>query len=338
MVTRIATAVLLSIFGLMLAGGSAVHAADAPFDGRGKDFSNRSFKRQSLEKAIFEDAVCTSANFSQCLLTQANFNGADVTRADFSYADLTGADFRNATIDLTSFYKGTLNEANFEKVKFGAISLSGVKLRGANLRKCEGLTEVTSVDFSGADLRGAHLLDMRVAGDTRFRKAKYDRTTRWPKDFDVEASGAILVEEEDGSKDISDSSSPSPSPAPPAPPGGASIRSSLSSDPRAQSPTSSTVPEGVYNCHKISGASLIGLGELEIRGATYRTSKEDTFQPFTINQAGDITWSRGIGFLPEGWEVVSSSYKGLTAEGKPIIKISYRTKSGNRDLIDCVKE
>ena len=96
-------------------------------------------------------------------------------------------------------------------------------------------------------------------------------------------------------------------------------------------------PDGTYNCHKISGGRLIGLGVLEIKGNTYRVTDGKEFAPFTIDSAGKITWSAGIAFLPDGWKVTSSEYRGLV-DGKPMINIRYVSGSGNHEVIDCVKE
>jgi hypothetical protein len=97
-------------------------------------------------------------------------------------------------------------------------------------------------------------------------------------------------------------------------------------------------PDGEYNCHKISSGHLIGLGTLDIRGKTYRMGKEDAFAPFIIDGAANITWSAGVNFMPNGWKVLSSAYKGLTKEGEPLIIINYVSKSGNNEVMDCTKE
>lgn len=97
-------------------------------------------------------------------------------------------------------------------------------------------------------------------------------------------------------------------------------------------------PSGVYNCQKI-GQSYMGFGPLEIRGNTYRgIGAKGDFHPFTVDASGQIKWSAGIGGLPEGWTIRSSFYAGKDAQGRPLIKIYYRSKSGWNDLIDCVME
>jgi hypothetical protein len=98
------------------------------------------------------------------------------------------------------------------------------------------------------------------------------------------------------------------------------------------------IPEGEYNCHKISGAQLIHLAMLEIKGSTYRFSKEEQFAPFTIDAKKEITWSKGVSFLPDGWKLGISKYEGPNAQGEPRLTIRYTSASGNAEVIDAVKE
>ena len=98
------------------------------------------------------------------------------------------------------------------------------------------------------------------------------------------------------------------------------------------------IPDGVYTLMKISGGNLINLGTLEIRQQTYRIDDEKEFVPFTIDAKGAITWSKGLSFLPDGWKHESSSYAGPDKQGRPLIKIHYRSARGTLDLIDALKE
>jgi hypothetical protein len=98
------------------------------------------------------------------------------------------------------------------------------------------------------------------------------------------------------------------------------------------------IPEGEYNCHKISGASLIHLAMLEIKGSTYRFSKEEQFAPFTIDANKKITWSKGVSFLPATWKLGESKFEGPNEAGKPRLTIRYTSASGNAEVIDAVKE
>jgi len=80
------------------------------------------------------------------------------------------------------------------------------------------------------------------------------------------------------------------------------------------------------------------VATLDIKGKTYRMSKDDAFAPFTVDSTGTITWSAGISFMPEGWKLTSSTYKGISKEGQPLILIYYQSKSGFAEVMDCVKE
>ena len=96
-------------------------------------------------------------------------------------------------------------------------------------------------------------------------------------------------------------------------------------------------PSGVYNAHKISpGGQLIGLGKLEIQGNTYRGIAGGPFHPYTVAGDGNITWSRGLTGMPDGWTYVRSVYVGKDYRGRPLIKVYYRSTSGWNDAFDCV--
>lgn len=98
------------------------------------------------------------------------------------------------------------------------------------------------------------------------------------------------------------------------------------------------LPEGEYNCHKISGTQLIHLAMLEIKGSTYRFSKEAPFAPFTIDANKQITWSKGVSFLPDDWKLGASKYEGPNEAGQPRITIGYTSARGAAEVIDAVKE
>jgi hypothetical protein len=109
-------------------------------------------------------------------------------------------------------------------------------------------------------------------------------------------------------------------------------------DPALTPPGLGAPPNGVYQSQKI-GQTYGGMGPLEIRGKTYRgLGNEGKFQPFTVEANGMIKWSAGIAGLPDGWTIRSSYYAGKDSQGRPMIKIYYRTKAGWNDLIDCIME
>lgn len=187
----------------LLASFGAAATAQAGEDYSAQDLGKRDFGGKQLEEANFEDAVLKEARLEKAILTKANFKGADLSNANLAYVDATEADFREARLYYPSLYQATLNKANFEKCDLSMASLSYVKLREANLRNLKGIGTILEADFYKADLRGANLVGMSDASkQSSFRKAKYDKKTKWPKDFDVEASGAELVETEDAPSPI----------------------------------------------------------------------------------------------------------------------------------------
>ena len=97
-------------------------------------------------------------------------------------------------------------------------------------------------------------------------------------------------------------------------------------------------PDGAYNCIKISGDQLISLGKLEIRGRTYRGMAGGEFAPFTLDADNAMVLGKGLTGMPDGWTLLSVKYTGNDKEGRPLIKIAYRSKSGFNDLIDAVME
>ncbi len=97
-------------------------------------------------------------------------------------------------------------------------------------------------------------------------------------------------------------------------------------------------PDGVYVAQKISpGGTLIGLGQLTIKGNTYSGIAGGAFAPFTLN-GGNIVWSAGITGLPDGWQIRKSVYAGTDKQGRPYIQVYYRSKSGFNDMFDCLRE
>jgi uncharacterized protein YjbI with pentapeptide repeats len=167
----------------------------------GKDLQKQDRAGQDLEGSDFTDANCFLTNFRGAKLSKCSFRDANLLSATFSEAEMKECDFRGATLANSSFQEADLAKANLEGVDLTSVSFQNAKLRGAKLRKAKGFTDFTRADLREADLRGANMLGMKDYGGTtaKFTGAKYDKSTRWPKGFDVEASGAVLVEADDDS-------------------------------------------------------------------------------------------------------------------------------------------
>lgn len=162
----------------------------------GKDFQNRDLRREDLLGANLAGANLTAADLTDAVMKKANLRDANLSRARMGGADLTGADLRQANLELAGIQGANLSQANLEGLDLKGLSLQGCVLRGANLRGVTGIRDFTRADFRDADLRGAYLLGAvdYNGNSAKFAGAKYDARTRWPKGFDVEGSGAKLVE------------------------------------------------------------------------------------------------------------------------------------------------
>ncbi len=83
---------------------------------------------------------------------------------------------------------------------------------------------------------------------------------------------------------------------------------------------------------------MINLGEIEIRKLTYRDEEKGKFKDFKLSDKGEITWSKPLAFLPEGWKHVRSEFAGKDEGGRPMIRIYYESARGTADVIDGIKE
>ena len=109
-------------------------------------------------------------NLSGANMVSVNLSGADLRTSDLSHADLYGANLSGANL--------------FGAYLFGA-DLRKADLSEADLRK----TFLGKTDLRGADLRTANLDSVLLDG------AWCDADTMWPKGFDPEANGALLVDD-----------------------------------------------------------------------------------------------------------------------------------------------
>lgn len=175
-----------------------------------QDLTDKKFDNQDLPDTNFENADLTNTSFRGAKLSGSNFQGAAMKNAVLADSDLTGADFRKSILEYPSFYGATLNKANLSGLDLSKIQFSNTKLREADLRNVKAVWSVYGADLFGADLRGANFSACEGHSSAKWRKVKYDRKTRWPKDFDPEAVGAVLVEEEEEEPPVAKSTKPTP--------------------------------------------------------------------------------------------------------------------------------
>jgi len=189
--------------------------AFAAEDFSGQNLEKREFVDRNLEGANFSDAKLTLATFNNAILNGANFQEADLTSASFYDAQMVKADFRAAIITGTGLQRADLSEANFQGVDLGNVSFQNCKMKGANLRNAKRIGDCQKTDLRGADLRGAvFTCTVYYMTGCRLTGAKYDKNTRWPKGFDVEASGAVLTESDERAAPPAPPTDPKSAPAP----------------------------------------------------------------------------------------------------------------------------
>jgi len=98
-------------------------------------------------------------------------------------------------------------------------------------------------------------------------------------------------------------------------------------------------PNGLYEVNKISGSSYIHIGTLEIKGNTYRgLVNEGPFNPFTLNAANEMVFSKGLSGMPDGWKLKPAKYVGNDESGHPLVQIYYNSARGAAEVADAVKE
>lgn len=96
----------------------------------------------------------------------------------------------------------SLADANLSGVYLVGANLSGADLHYADLSRANlSRAILDSAILSGANLHYA-LLEYAILRHADLRGARYSKDTRWPEDFDPDAEGAILVEEEDQDKPL----------------------------------------------------------------------------------------------------------------------------------------
>lgn len=202
---KLAIASFLVCAAAMLLAGNLFAADKAKGDKpKGKDYTGENLKKKdftgkNLENAVFKEADMQEVVLINVFARGADFRGADLRFARLQDGDFTGCDFRESTFVPATAKKCDFTNANFEGVNFGQAKLDEVTFKNANLRKAKGFNFCIAVDFRGADLRGADLkgfVNLSDTTPTRFRGAKYSRSTRWPDGFDPKENYMVLAEDE----------------------------------------------------------------------------------------------------------------------------------------------
>jgi uncharacterized protein YjbI with pentapeptide repeats len=172
----------------------------ASLDLSGQNLTNATFSTDTLTSANFTGAEVRGAYFASGLTaaqlySTASYQAHDLSRIRLPSIDLTGGNLAGQNLANASFAFATLSGANLSGADargadFFAATLSGANLSQANLQNanfytavycddfgCSDPGDLTNVNFSGADARGANFQYASLAGaifsDTDVRGADF---------------------------------------------------------------------------------------------------------------------------------------------------------------------
>jgi len=106
-------------------------------------------------------------------------------RTSFFNTNLSGADASQATMIEVDLRNANLKGTNFSAANMNGADISRAELAGANFTKAmirDSLWIMTDMRDANFDMASLHRCDLNMA--------RYDETTRFPKNFDPENTGA----------------------------------------------------------------------------------------------------------------------------------------------------
>jgi uncharacterized protein YjbI with pentapeptide repeats len=115
-----------------------------------------------------------------------DLDALDLERADLRECYLRGLDFAHLSLVEARLTRADLTDARLVATDLSYAQLREADLRGADLRAANLL----EADLGQADLRGADLSSARHLVSAVLRKARFDRSTRWPPGYDPDGAGA----------------------------------------------------------------------------------------------------------------------------------------------------
>jgi uncharacterized protein YjbI with pentapeptide repeats len=148
-------------------------------DLRGADFVIVNLHRATLNRANLQEARLLSAVLAGATLNGANLQDANLSGALVEGANLNGANLQNANLSDANLIGASLDHANLQGAHLDGAQLLQASLVGAKLQ---------GASFAGQNLYDAHL------GGAQLQNAQADPKTTWPKDFDPDAAGVVLID------------------------------------------------------------------------------------------------------------------------------------------------
>ncbi len=150
------------------------------------------FQEALLSKADFGDTNLFYAYFERADLREGNLLGANLGSGHLQEADLEQADLRETNLTSADFRNATLREAWFYGANLTQADLRDAVLQGADLR--DALFGGTLLQ--GADLKGADLRDTTHLTQAQLEQASGDENTRLPPGLKPPTHWSVKTDEQ----------------------------------------------------------------------------------------------------------------------------------------------
>lgn len=152
-----------------------------------------------VEPVILDISTLIGATLDNLCLHRAILIGEDLQNGSFIKTDLRGAELDNANLSSADLSEASLIVAFLKNAILRNAILRNARLIGANFTNAN----LEQSDLTGADIGGANFKDARLFGakmlcdridSAIFEGAYFDKSTKWPEEFNPINKGAILVD------------------------------------------------------------------------------------------------------------------------------------------------
>lgn len=160
------------------------------------DLSGANLQGAELALAHMKEANLMSTHLEDAYLAMAHVEGGKLMEAHLDNAHFEMAYLRDADLRWAQLIGTHLEGAHMQYARLDQADLSNTHIEGADLKNASLFDSILdqasfiNAHLQGTDLRGIRLTNADLTG------AKYNQETHWPKSFDPEAAGCILVEDE----------------------------------------------------------------------------------------------------------------------------------------------
>lgn len=153
--------------------------------------------KANLKNADLGEAHLEYSNLRLAHLEHSNLSGAYLNRSDLSHANLEEALLLQANLKEVRFYQAHLKNANFSWADLNRAHLENTDmiraiLKGANLEQAD----LSNANLENANLCWTNLRKITFNKSTIWNNVKFNKHTHWPQEFDPQAAGCVLVEDE----------------------------------------------------------------------------------------------------------------------------------------------